>query len=78
MSAPSDPITSFIIQHNLLPYLWPSMVAREFLRARKMGSAFTSTVLCSLRGLEDVFGGLCDCYSHCRARFQDCRRRTQR
>jgi hypothetical protein len=77
-SAPADPISNFIIQHNLLSVLWPGIAVGAIMKARKIGSLLKRALLDAIQGLEEVFVRLCDCFAHCRMKLKSCRRKELR
>jgi len=76
MPAPIDPVSNFIIQHNLLPLLWPSVAVSAIMKARKVGSAMKRVTLEALQGFEEIHGRFCDCWARCSLNWHGCK--TQR
>lgn len=70
----SDPVSNFIVQHNLLPLLWPYVFLTAIKNGRKIGSALRKVTLDGIQGFKEVFVCLCDCVTHCRVKLRRCRR----
>jgi hypothetical protein len=76
MSAPADPVSNFITQHQqLIPYLLSSSAIGVALSFRKLGTAIKSILLVGLAGLAELQRGLCDFASKCDANW--CRLKRQ-
>ena len=73
MPAPIDPVSSFVIRHNLLPLLWPSVAVTTIMKARKIGSAMKRVALEGLQGFEEIHGRFCECWVRCSSNWHACK-----
>jgi len=69
MSAPADPVSNFLVQHNLLPYLLSFTAISTLSMVRKRGSAVKKVISDTLRGLLELHGDLCDLLVGCGANW---------
>ncbi len=75
MSAPADSVSSFIVQHNLMPWLLSYTAVTTIAALRKLGSALKKISLDVLRGLRELHSVLCDCLAGCYANWWRCKAR---
>lgn len=73
MAAPADPVTTFLVQHDLLPYLLSYTAVSTIAMVRKRGSAVKRVTSDSLRGLLELHGDFCDFLAGCNANWWRCK-----
>lgn len=69
MSAPVDPLSNFLVQNDLLPYLLSLTALSTITMVRKRGAAIKRACLDALQGLRQLHAGLCDCLVGCHANW---------
>ncbi len=79
MSAPTiDPVSDFIIRHDLVSWFWHGLSVLTIAHARKIMAALKRLLLDGIHSFEEVFGSTCDCVARCSAKLNRCRKKPPR